>query len=41
MWRKDEKVWIEIPKEYFNKPFLFSVNVANAVGERGAGHRDH
>lgn len=35
IWRKDEKVWIEIPKEYFNKPFLFSVNVANAVGERG------
>lgn len=35
IWRKDEKVWIEIPKEALNKPFLFSVNVANAVGERG------
>ncbi|MBA4218683.1 MAG: metallopeptidase [Methylibium sp.] len=35
IWRKDEKVWIEIPKEAFNKPFLFSVNVSNAVGERG------
>lgn len=35
IWRKDDKVWIEIPKEAFNKPFLFSVNVANAVGERG------
>ncbi len=35
IWRKDEKVWMEIPKEAFNKPFLFSVNVANAVGERG------
>ena len=35
IWRKDEKVWIEIPKDAFNKPFLFSVNVANAVGERG------
>jgi hypothetical protein len=35
IWRKDEKVWIEIPKEAFNKPFLFSVNVANSVGERG------
>lgn len=35
IWRRDEKVWIEIPKEAFNKPFLFSVNVANAVGERG------
>lgn len=35
IWRKDEKVWIEIPKEQFNKPFLFSVNVANSIGERG------
>jgi Met-zincin/Domain of unknown function (DUF5117)/Domain of unknown function (DUF5118) len=35
IWRKDEKTWIEIPKEAFNKPFLFSVNVANAIGERG------
>lgn len=35
IWRKDEKVWIEIPKEAFNKPFLFTVNVANSVGERG------
>ncbi|HEY0957467.1 MAG TPA: zinc-dependent metalloprotease [Roseateles sp.] len=35
VWRRDEKVWIEIPKEAFNKPFLLSVNVANSVGERG------
>ncbi|PZP27655.1 MAG: metallopeptidase [Roseateles depolymerans] len=35
IWRKDEKTWIEIPKEAFNKPFLFTINVANAVGERG------
>lgn len=35
IWRRDEKVWIEIPKEGFNKPFLFSVNVANSIGERG------
>jgi len=35
IWRKDEKVWIEIPKDQFNKPFLFSVNVANSIGERG------
>jgi len=35
IWRRDEKTWIEIPKEWLNKPFLFSVNVANAVGERG------
>ncbi len=35
IWRKDEKVWLEIPKAQLNKPFLFSVNVANGVGERG------
>ncbi|QPF72623.1 DUF5117 domain-containing protein [Roseateles sp. DAIF2] len=35
LWRKDEKTWIEIPKDWLNKPFLFTVNVANAVGERG------
>lgn len=35
IWRKDEKVWLEIPKAQLGKPFLFSVNVASAVGERG------
>ncbi|MFG6448569.1 zinc-dependent metalloprotease [Roseateles sp. BYS180W] len=35
IWRKDEKVWIEIPKSSLNKPFLFTLNTANAVGERG------
>ena len=35
IWRKDDRVWIEIPKESLNQPFLFSVNVANSVGERG------
>jgi hypothetical protein len=35
IWRKDDKVWLEIPKEGLNKPFLFTVNVANSVGERG------
>ena len=35
IWRKDDKVWIEIPKAALNKPFLFSVNIANSVGERG------
>ena len=35
IWRKDEKVWLEIPKDGLNKPFLFTVNVANSVGERG------
>jgi hypothetical protein len=35
LWRKAEKVWIEIPKAALNKPFLFTVNIANSVGERG------
>ncbi len=32
---KDEKVWMEIRPEQFGKPFFFSWNVANSVGERG------
>lgn len=35
IWRKDEKVWLEIPKDKIGKPFMFTVNVANGVGERG------
>jgi hypothetical protein len=35
IWRKDEKVWLEIPKAMLGKPFLFTANTANAVGERG------
>jgi Met-zincin/Domain of unknown function (DUF5117)/Domain of unknown function (DUF5118) len=35
IWRKDDKVWIEVPQAMLNKPFLFSVNFANSVGERG------
>jgi hypothetical protein len=34
IWRKDEKVWLEITPERLGKPFLLSVNVKNAVGER-------
>ncbi|MGS0758554.1 DUF5118 domain-containing protein, partial [Roseateles sp. GG27B] len=34
IWRKDEKVWLEIPKDKIGKPFLFTVNVAKGVGER-------
>lgn len=35
VWRKDEKVWLEIAPERLGKPLLFSVNVAQSVGERG------
>lgn len=33
--QKDEKVWIEILPEQFNKPFFFTSNITNSVGERG------
>ena len=32
--RKDEKVWIEIRPEQLDKPFFFSVNTTNGIGER-------
>ncbi|MDM4767632.1 zinc-dependent metalloprotease [Pelomonas sp. SE-A7] len=35
IWRKDDKVWLEVPKAMLGKPVLFTVNIANAVGERG------
>ncbi len=35
VWRKDEKVWLELPLDRFDQPFLLSVNVSNSVGERG------
>ncbi len=36
IWRKDEKVMLEVPRAMLGKPFLFSVNIANSIGERGA-----
>jgi hypothetical protein len=35
VWRKDEKVWLEIAADRFDHPFNLSVNVSNSVGERG------
>ncbi len=35
LWREKEKVWLEVAPERLGKPFLFSVNVAQSVGERG------
>ena len=35
LWRKDEKVWLEIAPERLAKPLLLSVNIAQSVGERG------
>ncbi|MCI1190726.1 zinc-dependent metalloprotease [Calidifontimicrobium sp. SYSU G02091] len=35
LWRRDERVWLEIAPERLNQPLLLSVNVASSVGERG------
>jgi hypothetical protein len=35
IWRKDERVWLEIPRELVGRPLLFTANIANSVGERG------
>jgi hypothetical protein len=32
--RKDDKVWLEIRPEQLDKPFFFSVNTTNGMGER-------
>ncbi len=34
-WKKDDKVWIEIPEEMLNKPFFMSVNITNGLGDAG------
>jgi len=35
VWRKDEKLWLEIAPERLGQPLLMSINVAQSVGERG------
>lgn len=35
MYQKDEKVWIAIKPEQFDKPFFFTYNIPQSVGERG------
>ncbi len=35
IWRKDDKVWLEIAPERLGQPMLVTVNVAQSVGERG------
>ncbi|MDX2220824.1 MAG: zinc-dependent metalloprotease [Burkholderiales bacterium] len=35
MFRKDEKVWLEIKPDQFNKPYYFTWNIPQSVGERG------
>jgi hypothetical protein len=35
VWRRDAKVWLEIPTELLDQPFLLSANISHSVGERG------
>jgi Met-zincin/Domain of unknown function (DUF5117)/Domain of unknown function (DUF5118) len=34
-WRKDEKLWLELPAALIDQPLMYSVNVSRSVGERG------
>ncbi len=34
LWRKDEKLWLEIAPEQFDKPFMLAANISHSVGER-------
>jgi hypothetical protein len=35
LYQKDEKVWLEVRPEHFDKPFFMTVNTTRGVGERG------
>lgn len=35
LWRKDDKVWIELKPEQLGKPFFFSTNLRKGIGENG------
>jgi len=35
LWQKDEKVWIELRPEDFNKPYFFAPKLARGIGEAG------
>ena len=35
VWQKDDKVWLELKPEDFNKPFFLSPKLKTGIGERG------
>ena len=35
IYEKDEKVWLAIKPEQFDKPFFFTYNIPQSIGERG------
>jgi hypothetical protein len=34
VWQKDDKTWLEIAPEQFDKPYFFSVNLSRGLGEK-------
>jgi len=34
-WQKDEKVWLEVAPDQFDKPLLFTANLSRGLGEQG------
>src|SRR5258708_27577114 len=39
LYRKDEKVWLEIAPPQIDNPFFFSMNIPKSVGERALYRR--
>jgi hypothetical protein len=35
LYQKDEKVWLELRPEMFDRPIFMSINTTNGIGERG------
>lgn len=35
LWQKADKVWMEISPDQLEKPFFFSINIVQNIGERG------
>ncbi len=35
LWQKDDKVWLEVHPDQLGKPFFFTFNVVQGLGERG------
>ncbi len=35
MWRKDDKIWLELAESDFNVPFMFGANITQSLGESG------
>jgi len=34
-WQRDDKLWLEVAPDQFDKPFLFTANLSRGIGEQG------